>query len=398
MLNLEPILPDFSQQPAPQLGLEIEMFGFDSKTLAPLGSPEARVTPQQLMERLPGTLKTDSVTGVIIGLDLACGNFSLEPGGQLEYATCPHATLQGVLDDLHMGLQLLEEAGQQQVLFLDHGTNPLAGPDLPLLVPKHRYRILDRYFASQPQGRGVHMMRYSATAQPNIDIIGQEAWQDAVNLTLALTPLVRQLFANSCYFQGRKVQHSERQRIWQAIDPTRTGIPPIAGQADIGAAYASWAERANVFLVGDLPLEEQPLYGQLTYQQWQQDGYKGAHPTDKDWRTHLATLFPDLRLRKFLEVRMVDAQPFQHALAPMAFWATALHHGRDRIWHFLKQPGTPVQLLQTVLEAAPDELSKVSLQAYLDYLKSPPTYPDSPLDFVRQQATTHPSRQILYKQ
>jgi glutamate--cysteine ligase len=426
--HLQAIQPDFSRPDTPRLGLELEMFGYDARNYAPLGLPEARISPADLLERITrvvpaGKIKVDETTGVIIGLELGCGNFSLEPGGQLEYASCPQDTLSGVLADLTEGLRLLEEAAAGDVVFLDHGTNPLAPADLPLLVPKHRYKILNRYFASQPGGRGVHMMRYSATAQPNVDVIGSAAWTDAVNLTLALTPFARALFANSRYFQGRRSgEGSERQRIWAAIDTSRTGIPPgVAFQPDLAERYAEWARNAYVFLAGNLPLEEQPVYGELTFAQWETHGFKGTHPTFSDWETHLGTLFPDLRLRRFLEVRMVDAQPYEHALAPMAFWAEALQVAgtRQRLWRWLETTAqkqglqgpaefltlsSPVfadssvleSLLVCVEDGARDDLAKRSLGAFRNWLRERAhhAYPETGLEFVKATATAHPSRQL----
>jgi glutamate--cysteine ligase len=428
--QLQAIIPDFqAQNPKPQLGLELEMLAYDSETFAPLGTESARVSSQEMMQRIqalaPGShLKVDFPTGEIIGLELTSGNFSLEPGGQIEYASAPQDDLQGVLDDLASGLSLMEQAGRGEVVFLDHGTNPLAGDELPLLVPKHRYQILNRYFASQPEGRGVHMMRYSATAQPNVDVIGQGAWLDAVNLTLTLTPLARALFANSRYFHGRLLgPGSERQRIWEAIDATRTGIPPVAFVPDLPSAYAEWGRKAYVFLAGDLPLEEQPRYGELTFQQWQEEGYKGTKPTPADWETHLGTLFPDLRLRRFLEVRMVDAQDFRHALAPMAFWAVALQRTQSRacIWNWLEQlaaqagvesanklmtlsshlpifsdPTTLKGLLDCVISQCQTDLERRSLNAYRNWLdeRQSLVYPENALDFVRANATLEPSKAL----
>lgn len=398
---MDAIRPDFSRPIQPLMGLEIEMFGFDSESLAPLGTPGARLSSQQLMERIAasqGKLKKDEATGEIIGLDLGCGNFSLEPGGQLEYASCPGLSLRALLDDLRTGLSILEQAAEGQVLFLDHGTNPLAGPDLGLLVPKHRYKILDRFFASQPGGRGVHMMRYSATAQPNVDIPGGlEEWQDAINLTLALTPLARDLFSNSWFFQGQRVESSERQRIWAAIDASRTGIPPVIYQPDIAAAYAAWARQAHVFLAGDLPLHQQPLYGELTYEQWEATGWHGTFPTAADWETHLGTLFPDLRLRRFLEVRMVDAQTFSQALAPMAFWAVALREGRARCWHWLDLNSTSfLELVEVLAECAVDPLARDVLRAFGEYRRDYVPFAGSAAEFVRSEGTTQPSRKLTW--
>lgn len=428
-LALSTITPDFSAQGPSHLGLELELFAFDARTLAPLGTRDAALSSQDLLRRVSGLvpgcrLKFDEATEELIGLELGCGNFSLEPGGQLEYASCPQTSLEGVLADLTEGLRLLEEAGREEILFLDHGTNPVAGPDLPLLVPKLRYQILDRYFASQPGGRGVHMMRYSATAQPNVDVTGREAWLDAVNLTFALTPLARALFANSRYFHGRRVgPGSERQRIWAAIDPSRTGIPAgVPFSDDLPSAYADWARRAHVFLVSALPPEQQPLFGELTFEQWEREGYQGTRPTTQDWATHLATLFPDLRLRNFLEIRMVDAQPFEHALAPMAFWALALQEeeNRARLWAYLGSLAQSAGLRQAreLLQlSADDELFRQPrhLQGVLQCLECPAgsvaerslskfarwleqreelPYPESGVDFVREWGTLHPSRQL----
>ena len=399
MSNLDAIRPDFSKAIEPLMGIEIEMFGFDSESLAPLGTPGARVSSQQLMERIAssqGSLKRDGTTGEIIGLDLGCGNFSLEPGGQLEYASCPGTSLRVLQDDLRTGLSILEEAGRGEVLFLDHGTNPLADADLPLLVPKHRYKILDRYFASQPGGRGVHMMRYSATAQPNVDVPGGlEEWQDAINLTLALTPLAKRLFSNSFFFQGQRVPSSERQRIWDGIDASRTGVPPVAFQPDIASAYASWGRQAGVFLAGDLPLEQQPRYGELTFEQWEKSGWHGTFPSDADWDTHLGTLFPDLRLRRFLEVRMCDAQTFAHALAPMAFWGVALREGRKHLWRWLELKSESIlEMLDVVFSSAEDDLARSVLGSFAEYKREFRPFEGSAADFVRSEATLYPSRQL----
>ena len=429
------IVPDFSQPGPKKHGLELEMFGFDARTLAPLGHPDARVTPQQLMERVHSQvagshLKVDAATGVIVGLELGCGNFSLEPGGQLEYASCPQEDLAGLQSDLAQGLAMLEEAAAGEVVFLDHGTNPLADASLGLYVPKLRYQILDRYFASQPGGRGVHMMRYSATAQPNIDIPGSgDDWLDAVRLTFALTPFARHLFANSRYFHNRlcnpgmECPGSERQRIWAAIDSSRTGIPEGVPEADdLIAAYLEWARQAFVFVVDSLPLEEQPLYGELTFATWERDGYRGTRPGPEQWAGHLGTLFPDLRLRRFLEIRMVDAQPFAQALAPSAFWAALQRpQARERLWRVVQEAADEVGLRsrldvlklrpelcvfrhpdrhRRLLEAAAygaDELTAASLKRFEHWLneRCGLDYPRLGVDFVRAQASSRPSQQVL---
>lgn len=393
-MDLTPIAP--VPGAPPRMGLELEMFGFDASTYAPLGLPEARVSSQNLLVRMNelvdgSHLKIDPKTNVVVGLQLERGNFSLEPGGQVEFASNPHGSYAALLDDVRYGLTLLEEASAGQVVWVDHGTNPVADASLPLLVPKHRYQIMTRYFLSQPHGRGVDMMRYSATSQPNLD---GHAWDRSVKLVLALAPHAKSLFANSRYFHGQRTgPGSERQRIWDAIDETRTGVPPVTDAQDIAHAYGLWAENAFVFLAGDLPIDEQPLYGELRFRDWAAQGYKGTFPTEQDWEIHLATLFPDLRLRKFLEIRMVDAQSYEHALAPMAFWATVLEHGREFTEH---QADSPVQLLERAARLAQDDLAVRSLQSFLAWVQQRDalTYPESGLDFVKATATRSPASQL----
>ena len=396
----QPILP-VAATGEKKMGLELEFFGFDALSLAPLGSQESRVGPEELLSRahslVGGEPQVDSETGVLIGLQWAGGNFSLEPGGQLEYASPPRAQLSEVGQDLKSALQILEEAAEGQVLFLDHGTSPVADLSLPLLVPKTRYQILDRYFTSEPQGRGVHMMRFSGTAQPNIDVLAGEDWVDSVHLVLKLTPWVRILFANSRYFEGRlQPPGSERQRIWAATDPSRSGIPALSGRtsAELSQAYAEWGQKAYVFLVPGLPLEEQPLFGQLTFETWMKEGFGGRTAQLSDWKTHLNTLFPELRLRQFLEIRMVDAPSFEFALVPLAFWWWALQD-RPRMWRFLAEhsqadEASAQQLLREVILASQDDLARQLLQKFAD--RPQLDYPESGWDFIRQVGTLFPSR------
>jgi len=398
----------------------------------------------RIADLVPGSkLKIDEKERVPTGVELPAGaNFSLEPGGQVEFASSPVVHTGELAEDVERGLDILARAAAGELVFLGTGTNPLSAPDHPLLLPKERYLVMTRYFDAIPGGRGVHMMRHTGTVQPNLDIPGGEAdWQDAVNLTFVLTPFARHLFANSAWFQGRRsVEYSERQSIWPLVDASRTLIPegvPFAD--DIPCAYAKWARAASVFYVSGLPRDEQPLPGELTFERWLSDGYKGTRPTFKEWEVHLGTLFPDLRLRGFLEVRSVDAQPFEHMLAPVAFFSAALQHrkARRRFWDFLtgvarayvdcqgftksalrdapdawvftrllaESPSHALfadgrlhrQLLSIAEEALADSHEHVgakSLQAYRTFLAERDAYVDAPSarEYVALRATSEPGR------
>lgn len=347
-----------------KIGLEMEMHAYDAETLAPLGTSGAKLNPQIILERiaaLPQTQKVlkDELTPFYKVVSLKNGgNFSVEPGGQIEYSSSPCETLSALAHDVTEGLHILESVTQGQVAFLSHGTNPIATPDHPLVLAKERYQIMTRYFNSAPGVRGIDMMRHSATVQANLDIFGNAHWQDAVNLMLVLVPLTSALFANSRYFKGQKSRFiSERQEIWKHMDPSRSGFPKdILFAPSPECAYARWAKDAFVFYIEELPAAEQPLYGELTFNQWMQNGYKGTRPSVQDWENQLGTLFPHLRLRDFLEIRHIDAQPFEHTFAPVAFFASILmcEKSRQRTWELLRQFNINVK---KILEHQEDDYS-----------------------------------------
>jgi glutamate--cysteine ligase len=208
------------------------------------------------------------------------------------------------------------------------------------------------------------MMSHTATVQPNIDIVGDDAdWEDAVRLTFALTPAIQSLTRNSFYFAGKRSEYpSERQQIWHATDNSRSGIPEgIVHAEDVACHYANWARMANVFLVRGLPVEEQPLFGELTFEQFLRQGYKGIFPHLQDWEMHLATLFPELRLRGFLEIRNLDAQPFEHLFAGVLLWKGLLldRTARAEAWSLLSTQALPQRQEQTLA----GELVQLSLES-----------------------------------
>jgi glutamate--cysteine ligase len=425
---LNPIKPN--EDGIQKVGIEMEMLAFDSESFAPIGTKGARVTPQLLMERILAHVsgakaKIDESSQLITMIQLPeGGNFSLEPGGQIEYSSSPCKNLSLLATETNKGLEILETISQGEVVYLSHGTNPLAEDSHPLLLPKERYKIMTRYFESAPNTvRGIDMMRHCATVQANLDVFGDKNWRDAVHITMVLVPLTQYLFSNSVYFKGKKSTYlSERQNVWNHMDPTRSGFPFLDHQNYFSecpeCAYASWAKNANVFLVESLPLSEQPLYNELTFLKWMQNGYKGTKPTVEDWETHLATLFPHLRLRQFLEVRHIDAQPFEHTFAPIAFFAAliqsdktrkktwelikpfqfdyeALFSGEEKLYSELHIP--LLNLACEILHSANEMEGCNAIQAYKEFIKNKETYShfDSALNFVKEKSTVSPSLSFM---
>ncbi|WP_186644705.1 glutamate-cysteine ligase family protein [Fluviispira vulneris] len=408
-----------------KMGLEMEMHAFDSKTLAPIGTENSKINIQTLLKRIgeiapDAKLKFDKATGLITTVFLKSGgNFSAEPGGQVEYSSDPFEKLSDLSANVADGLKLLEKASAGDLVFLSHGTNPISADDHPLLLPKERYKIMTRYFNSAPQIRGIDMMRHSATVQANVDIFGDENWEDAVNLTLVLIPLTAKLFANSKYFKNKKSQFfSERQEIWQKMDPSRSGIPANLPFAEnLECEYATWGKKAFVFFVDGLPIEEQPLFGELTFEDWLKNGYKGTKPTVESWETHLGTLFPHLRLRDFLEIRHIDAQPFEHTFAPIAFFSAVLKSSKIRrqVWEIINSEKIDLKNLFhsqedyskihfplldfacSVLDDLNEKEGVQALQAYKKFVVQKNDYwqAEKALEFVQKNKTLFPSEEFL---
>jgi glutamate--cysteine ligase len=346
---------ELSQSPLDQkplrMGVELEVFPLHSLSLEPLGLDGAEgLTSASLLERVAANVGDaaelirdgDVVYGLVIPLSGAELRFSLEPGGQLEVATPPRESVADIGEDLARAFSLIERAAEGHVKFLSHGTHPLCREDFPLQVPKRRYRIMTRYFQSQPQGRGIDMMRLTGTVQPNLDVGPLVSdWRDAVRLSYALSPVLKRLFAHAYFFQKKFCPDGlERQRIWEGLDPSRSGVPAGIEHAENPACcYAAWAEQAYVFHIESLAEEDQPLYGELRFCEWLEKGFKGTRPTLADWEAHLATLFPEVRLRGFLEVRMLDAQSFDRILPVLALLKGCLQSriGRQASWRVLEE-------------------------------------------------------------
>jgi len=426
---LNPITHKHDNYHLGNMGLEMEVHGYDAKTLAPLGTEGSSLTPQEILKTISkqvkdSTLVQDDATKTITGVKLASGgNFSLEPGGQIEYSTKPTANILDLVKNTHYGFSLLEQASSERVLFLSHGTNPISAPDHPLVVPKERYQFMTRYFQSAPSEiRGIDMMRHSATVQPNLDIFGNSEWHSGVKLILQLVPITNKMFANSKFFHNKKSQFiSERQNIWDNMDPTRSGYPThlstSEGCPQTECTYAKWAKKAYMLFIDSLDINDQPLYGELTFEQWLQNGYHNVFPNVESWETHLGSLFPHLRLRHFLEIRNIDAQPFEHSFAPLVFYSALLKtkETQQKTWDLLSefQLNTPEifsetqdysPVLEPLLNLAcnihsthGDNLAIIILQRFMSYLNEREKYWNEPdgLSFTKKNSTLFPSKELI---
>lgn len=265
-----------------------------------------------------------------IGLrnDAVAGGISLEPGGQFELSGSPMATLHETAAEMDEHMRVAKKvAAPLDIHFLGLGVTPLWPVSQIKSMPKSRYAIMTAYM-DRVGTLGTSMMYRSATVQSNLDFSSEADMVKKLRVSLALQPVATALFANSPFADGRDTGYlSFRSQIWLNTDDARTGMLPFAFEDGFGfEQYADHAldvpmyfvirdgkyvnvagESFRAFLKGDLP--------QLP----------GEKPTIKDWEDHLSTLFPEVRLKQFLEMRGADMGDQKHVVALSAFWVGLLY-------------------------------------------------------------------------
>lgn len=327
-----------------RIGTEHEKFSFWRKNRKPVpydGDNGIRALLEGVMNDTPWLPIKDN--GRIIGLKCPTGGgaISLEPGGQFELSGAPLATVHETCSETNDHLEMLRTvADPLGIGFLGLGVTPdwqLA--EIPQM-PKSRYTIMAPYM-EKVGTLGTSMMFRSCTVQANLDFSSEADMVKKLRVGLALQPIATALFANSPFIDGKPNGFlSYRSHIWLNTDNDRAGMLPFAFEDGMGfERYVDYAldvpmyfvrrnskytntagESFRAFLEGKLP--------QLP----------GEMPTIADWEDHISTIFPEVRLKQFLEMRGADGGPWQEICALPAFWG-GLYYDQgalDAAWDLVK--------------------------------------------------------------
>jgi glutamate--cysteine ligase len=279
----------------------------------------------------------------IIGLyDVTGGGaITLEPGGQFELSGAPVATVHRTCSELMAHLaQVREVAAPLGIGFLGLGMTPVwKRSDVPVM-PKGRYRIMTGYMPKV--GRlGLDMMYRTCTVQANLDFSSEADMVKKLRVGLALQPVATALFANSPFTEGKPNGFlSFRSEIWRDTDADRSGMLPWAFEPGMG--YERWADYAldvPMYFVkrGDRYIDvagrsfRDLMAGKL-------DELPGERASVADWANHLSTIFPEVRLKRYLEMRGADAGPWGRLPSLTAFWVGLLYDNDslDAAWDIVK--------------------------------------------------------------
>jgi glutamate--cysteine ligase len=286
------------------------------------------------------------------------GAITLEPGGQFELSGAQVETLHQTSRELMAHLAQVREVAQPlHIGFLGIGMTPswpLA--EMPKM-PKGRYRIMTAYMPKVGK-LGLDMMYRTCTVQTNLDFCSEADMVKKLRVSIALQPLATALFANSPFTEGKPNGFlSFRAEIWRDTDRDRTGMLPWAFEDGMG--FERWVDYAldvPMYFVkhGDEYIDvagrsfRDLMAGKLP-------GLRGAGATISDWANHISTIFPEVRLKRYLEMRGADSGTLPNLLALPAFWAGLLYDdvSLDAAWDLVK-PWTAVER-QQLRDAVPKQ-------------------------------------------
>ncbi|MBC8020972.1 MAG: glutamate--cysteine ligase [Methyloceanibacter sp.] len=316
-----------------RIGTEHEKFGFYTKGHDPVPYEGERGI-RALLEGLEDRFGWDPVTekGNIIALrrkDCAKGGaISLEPGGQLELSGAPLENVHETYEELrHHLVEVGEIGGQLGIGFLGIGFSPKWTLRQTPMMPKERYRIMVRYMPQRGR-HGLDMMFRTATVQVNMDFSDERDMVAKLRVGLALQPVATALFANSPFTDGKPNGfQSYRAEVWRDTDPDRTGLLPFAFEPGMGfERYVDYALDVPMYFVyRDGRYIDVAGASFRDFLDGKLAALPGARPTLDDWADHLTTLFPDVRVKRFLEMRGADAGPFAELWALPALWTGLLY-------------------------------------------------------------------------
>jgi glutamate--cysteine ligase len=269
--------------------------------------------------------------GNIIGLaeNSGQGAISLEPGGQFELSGAPLENLHQTCKESNRHLADLREIAEPLgIRFLGIGGSPKWTLSETPRMPKSRYDIMSRYMPKVGT-QGLDMMYRTCTIQVNLDFSSEEDMRRKMQVSLKLQPLSTALFASSPFTDGKpNGLLSWRGDIWRDTDNQRSGVLPAIFNADFGFEdYVTWAlDVPMYFVVRDGKYHD---CTRVTFRQFMNGAMKGDladwEPNMGDWTNHLSTLFPDVRLKRFLEMRGADGGPWRRICALPAFWVGLLY-------------------------------------------------------------------------
>ena len=311
-----------------RIGAEHEKFAFRLGTHAPIpyDGPNGIFALLQGFKRFGWEDIREGET--LIGLHRGGANISLEPGGQFELSGAPLETIHDIHEETVQHLAEAKVVGQELGLgFLGLGFTPMWTRDQVPVMPKGRYKIMRAYMPKVGK-LGLDMMFRTCTVQTNLDFSSEPDMVLKFRTSLALQAVVTALFANSPFVEGKPSGLlSARANVWTDTDGDRTGLLDFVFDDGFGfETYARWALDVPMYFA-----KRHDRYIDLSGRSFRKfmagelEELPGERATMKDWSDHTTTLFPEVRLKTYLEMRGADCGPLSRLSALPALWAGLLY-------------------------------------------------------------------------
>ncbi len=333
MLTYDDLVNDMASGCKPRdqwkIGIEHEQFLFrkdNGQSLSYGGTPGVR----QVLEAFAADYgwKKIEKNGNLIELRRDGASITLEPGGQIELSGAPYRTIEEVQAEADKFYSELDAISEKYGLgVLAKGFHPNWTRDQIHWMPKERYKIMGPYMSSKSR-HGVDMMIRTCGAQVNMDFESEADMIKKYRVGLALQPTVTALMANSPQVDGKDSGYKTyRSFIWTETDPDRCGVPEFIFTNEMSfARYVDYALDVPMYFIMRNG-HHVNVAGQSfrNFMKGKLQGHEGDFPSLDDWHDHLTTLFPEVRLKTYLEFRGPDSAPPPLVYAMTAFWTGILY-------------------------------------------------------------------------
>jgi len=329
-----------------RIGTEHEKFVFHTEALSPVpydGPRGIRALMEHLIVRYDWEpiLEGDNIIALKRPDGQPGGTISLEPGGQFELSGAPLKTLHETADETQEHLNQVLDVGEDLGIgFLGVGFSPKWTLAETPHMPKARYAVMTRYMPTVGK-RGLDMMYRTATIQVNLDFGSEADMVKKLRVSLALQPIATAMFASSPFEEGRiNGFKSLRSEVWRETDRRRTGMLPFVFEDGMGyERYVDYALDVPMYFVyRDGRYIDVAGASFRDFMAGKLAALPGVQPTLEDWSDHLTTLFPEVRLKRFLEMRGADGGRWPRICALSAFWVGLLYDeaALDAAWDLVK--------------------------------------------------------------
>ena len=324
-----------------RVGTEHEKFAYDLVTHRPLPYDGPKGIGEILKRLTKFGWEPVKENGHVIALTQNGASITLEPGGQFELSGAPLENIHQTCEEVHDHLDQVKGIGAELGTgMLGLGFNPLWKRDDIPWMPKGRYAIM-RAYMPKVGTLGLDMMLRTCTIQANLDYESEADMAKKFRVGIALQPIATALFASSPFVEGKPSGFlSYRSHVWTDTDAARTGDLPFVFEQGFGfEQYVDYLLDVPMYFVyRDGKYIDASGQSFRDFMAGRLPAMPGEAPTMGDWVDHLTTAFPEVRLKKFLEMRGADGGPWRRICAVPALWTGLLYDSSalDAAWDLVK--------------------------------------------------------------